>query len=62
MFVCPNCSKEFLTEEDIKKHSLLCWKRLNPDYHSKPAPQGETIITREVDNCILDFFNSFSKE
>lgn len=62
MFICPNCNKKFATEEEIKKHTLPCWKRFNPDYKSKPAPQGEDIITRKVNNDILDFFNSFQKE
>lgn len=59
MFICPNCNRKFTTEEEIKKHTLPCWKRFNPDYKSKPAPQGEDIITRKVNNDILDFFNSF---
>ena len=59
MFVCPNCNKEFLTEEEIKRHILPCWKRLNPGYKSKEAPQGETVVTREVNDDITNFFNSF---
>lgn len=61
MYICPTCKKECLTEEEIKKHSMACWKKHNPNHKSKTAPQGETIITRKVDNDILDFFNSFSK-
>lgn len=56
MIICPNCGKEFKTEEEIKKHSLPCWKRFNSDYRPKPAPQGETIITRNVTQDFLDFF------
>lgn len=61
MYICPTCGKEFPTEEKIKKHSLACWRKANPHYKSKPAPQGETIITKEVDNDILNFFNSFER-
>ena len=59
MYICPNCNKKFSTEEEIKKHMLPCWKRLNPDYKSKEAPQGETIITRTINGDITKFFNSF---
>ena len=61
MFICPTCNKKCATKEEIKKHSMACWRKANPHYKSKPAPQGETIITKEVDNDILNFFNSFER-
>ena len=61
MFTCPVCNKQFATEEEIKKHSLPCWKKANPHHKSKTAPRGETIITKEVDSNILDFFSSLKK-
>lgn len=62
MFVCPTCNKKYATEEEIKKHSLACWRKANPHYKSKPTPQGETIVTKEVSDDILSFFSSFKKE
>ena len=61
MFICPTCNEKYTTEEEIKKHSLACWKKANPYHKSKSAPQGETIVTKNVSNDILDFFNSFKK-
>lgn len=61
MFICPTCNKKCATKEEIKKHSMACWRKANPHYKSKSAPQGETITTKEVDNDILNFFNSFKR-
>lgn len=61
MYICPTCKKECVTEEEIKKHSITCWRKVNPYYKSKPAPQGETIVTKEVNSDISNFFNSFKK-
>lgn len=61
MFICPTCNKKCATEEEIKKHSMACWRKANPHYKSKPAPQGETVITKEVNNDVLSFFNSFER-
>lgn len=61
MYICPTCNKQYHTEEEIKKHSMACWRKVNPHYQSKAAPQGETIITKKVNNDILSFFNSFKK-
>lgn len=61
MYICPTCKKECLTEEEIKKHSMACWKKTNPHYKSKEALQGETVITKKINNDILNFFNSFKK-
>ena len=56
MFICPTCKLSFKTEDDVAKHSLKCWKQHNPNHISTPAPQGEDIITREVNNDIANFF------
>lgn len=61
MYTCPTCNKQLATEEDIKKHSLICWKKANPHYKSKPAPQGDTIVVREINDDITNFFSSFEK-
>ncbi len=61
MYICPTCKKKYSTEIEIKKHNMICWKKANPHHKSKSAPQGETIITKEINNNILDFFNSFKK-
>lgn len=62
MFICPTCQREFTKEEYIQKHFLNCWKEKNPNHKSQPAPHSDDIITREVDNGVLDFFASFQKE
>lgn len=61
MYVCPTCSKEFKTEDGVRKHMLKCWKEIHPYHKSKDAPRSENIITREVSNDIMDFFNSLEK-
>lgn len=61
MYICPTCKKEYSTEEEIKKHSMACWRKINPYYKSKTAPRGETIITKNANDDILNFFNSFKK-
>ena len=61
MYICPECGKKFDKEEKIQKHFLSCWKE-NHSYHkSKSAPQSEDIETREVNNDIMSFFNSFKE-
>lgn len=62
MYICPTCNKRYATKEEIKKHSMICWKKTNSHYKSKTAPRGEIIVTKEIDNNILNFFNSFKKE
>ena len=59
MFVCPTCDKQFDKEENLVKHFLQCWKEKNPNHQSKAAPRSEDIDTREENQDILDFFNSF---
>ena len=61
MYICPICNKEFETENLITKHFLKCWKDKNPGYKSKPAPKKEDVVIREINNDVLDFFNSFKK-
>ena len=56
MFICPICKYAFDTEDSIAKHSLKCWKDHNPNHISISAPQGEDIITREVNDDISNFF------
>ena len=56
MFVCPTCAEEFNTEQGIQKHFLQCWKEKHPYHKSKDAPQSEDIVTREVNNDIMSFF------
>jgi hypothetical protein len=62
MYICPTCNKECETEEILVKHFLKCWKTEHPSHQSKPAPRSADINTREVDNDIMDFFNSFQQE
>jgi hypothetical protein len=38
---------------------MKCWKEKHPYHKSKPAPRSEDINTREDNQDILDFFNSF---
>ena len=59
MFICPICLREFEEESDIVKHLSVCWEEQNPYRKSKPAPRSEDINTREDNQDILDFFNSF---
>lgn len=61
MYICPTCKKECATEEEIKKHSMACWRKANPHYKSKTPPQGETKVIKEVNNDIMNFFNSFKE-
>ena len=61
MYICPTCSKEFEKEEDLVKHFLKCWKDKNPNHQSKPAPRSEDINTREINEDVMNFFNSFQK-
>lgn len=59
MYICPTCQKEFKTDVEVSKHYLKCWKEHNPNHKSTPAPRSEDIVVaREVDDGVLDFFNS----
>ena len=59
MYICPVCSQQFKEEQILVKHYLSCWKKENPHLRSKPAPRSEDINTREVNEDIKNFFNSF---
>lgn len=59
MYICPTCNKQFEKEEILVKHFSKCWKEKNPNARSKPAPRSEDINTKEINNELIDFFNSF---
>ena len=61
MYICPTCNKGFKKEEIFTKHFLKCWKEEHPYHKSKPAPRSEDINTREDNEDILNFFNSFKE-
>lgn len=59
MYTCLTCNKQFEKEEILVKHFSRCWKEKNPNVRSKPAPRSEDINTKEINNELIDFFNSF---
>ena len=59
MYICPTCNRQFEVEEILIKHYMKCWKEKNPNHKSKSAPQSPDIITRETNEEIMNFFNSF---
>ena len=59
MYICPVCNQQFKEERVLVKHYLSCWKKENSHLRSKPAPRSEDINTREVNEDIENFFNSF---
>lgn len=61
MFICPTCGREFNTEDTIQKHFLSCWKEKHPYHKSKPAPRSANVETRNVNDDIMNFFNSFQE-
>lgn len=61
MYICPTCKKGFEKEENLTKHFLSCWKEQHPFHVSKSAPRSESIETRQVNEDIMDFFNSFKE-
>lgn len=61
MYICPTCNREFPTEEGVVKHYLKCWKEKNPQQKSKPAPHSADRNTREVNEDVMNLFNSFQK-
>lgn len=56
MYICPTCGRE-CSEAEIAKHFLKCWKEKNPNHKSVAAPRGEDIVTKQVDEGVLNFFN-----
>lgn len=61
MYICPTCKRKFEKEESLSKHFLSCWKEQYPSYVSKSAPRSENIETRQVNENIMNFFNSFKE-
>lgn len=61
MYICPFCNKQFNKDVDVAKHSLKCWRELNPNHKSKDAPRSEDIVTRKDNNDILNFFATLQK-
>lgn len=61
MYICPECNKEFNTENEISKHLSFCWKNEHPNHKSKSAPQSEEIVTRNISEDMINFFNSFKR-
>lgn len=61
MYICPTCHKKFQEEQKLIKHFLSCWKEQHPFHQSKPAPKGEDIEIRKVNEDIMNFFNSFKE-
>lgn len=61
MYVCPTCKKEFSSEDKIAKHFLNCWKELHPNHISKEIKPSPEVTTRQVNNDILAFFDSFKR-
>lgn len=61
MYICPTCGREFDMEKRISKHFLTCWKDRHPNHISKEAPRSENIVSKEVSDDIMNFFNSFKE-
>lgn len=62
MYICLECGRSFQKEESMQKHFLACWRERHPGHHAKDAPRSADIIARNMNNEVLDFFNSFQKE
>lgn len=61
MYICPTCKKEFDIEDKVVKHFLSCWKNTHPYHKSKSAPRSENIVTRQINDDVVNFFNSFKR-
>jgi hypothetical protein len=61
IYICPTCGREFHKKELIQKHFLKCWQEQHPYHKSKSAPKGEDIVTREVNNDVMNFFERINK-
>ena len=61
MYICPTCNRQFDTEAAITQHSLKCWREHNPNHKSKAAPHSEDIVTRKVNDDVIDFFASLKR-
>lgn len=60
MYICPTCKKGFETENQVVKHFSICWREQNPNHVSKEAPHSPDIVTSNINDEVLNFFNSFS--
>lgn len=61
MYICPICNREFTTDIAVAKHSLACWREKNPNHKSKPAPRSEDVVNREINDNVMNFFNSLKE-
>ena len=62
IYICPDCGKEYETEQDITEHLLKCWKDNNLHYKSKSAPRSKDIVIREMEDDIAKFFDLWKGE
>lgn len=62
MYICPICEKEYIDEDDMRKHLLKCWREAHPYHKSKDAPRSEDVSTRKINDEMSDFFGSLRKE
>ena len=61
MYICPICKREFNSKELVSKHYLKCWNENHLYHQAKFAPRSKDISTREINDDVLNFFNSFKK-
>ena len=61
MFICPVCYKKFDTEPKIQSHFLRCWKEEHPYHKGSSLEPSASIETREINDDIMNFFNSFKE-
>ena len=61
MYICPTCNKEIDKEEIVVQHYLKCWKEKIPHHQVKSAPRSADINTREVNDDVINFFNSLQR-
>ena len=59
MYICSTCGKQFNTKDEIAKHFMKCWKEQHLYHQSKLAPRSEDVNTREDNQEVLNFFQSF---
>ena len=61
MYLCPTCQKKFSEENKLIRHLAYCWREQHPNHVSKSAPRGEDKEIRQVNDDIMNFFNSFKE-
>lgn len=59
MYICPECNREFGSEEGIRKHFLACWREQHPGHKSNAAPRSDDIIIRSEEEEVINFFRRF---